>query len=294
MSLELAKFCFCGGAAWQPAFSLSAPPDGETRFDLPVDAYHREFCQCPRCGHLHGRHRIDLGFLYDGAYVDATYGDYDGIARTFDRIVGLPPDRSDNAGRVARIEAFAGQGVFAGCGALAGCGTLAGRSGLERDGPRPRLLDIGAGLGVFPHAMASRGWEVSAIDPDPRAARHMRERLGLTVIESDIFDIRAESIGPFDAVTLNKVLEHVVEPVDLLRRAAGFLNENGFVYFEVPDGPGALREGVHREEFFIEHHHAFSEESARHLARTAGLVPVESQALVEPSGKYTITVFARP
>lgn len=276
MSLTLAPYCFCGSADWQPAFTLSAPPEGEARFPLPADAYHRDFCQCPRCGHLHGRHEIDLGFLYDGAYVDATYGDYEGIARTFDRIAALPPEKSDNTGRVARIA------------------QSAGNAGFSPPLTRPiHLLDIGAGLGIFPHAIAKLGWEATAVDPDPRAARHMHERLGIEVVQSDIFELADGAIGPFEIVTLNKVLEHVVDPEALLRRAASFLRPDGIVYFEVPDGPGALTQGPHREEFFIEHHHAFSLESARHLARSAGLVPIEAEAIVEPSGKFTVFVFAR-
>jgi len=271
MSLALADRCFCGSSEWQPAVTYAAPPTGETPFPLPKGSYNRGYFRCPTCGHLHGQHNIDLGFLYDGAYVDATYGDYDGIARTFDRIKALPPDKSDNVGRVARIREFT--------------------EGSGRFPTEPRLLDIGAGLGVFPSAIKDLGWDVTAIDPDPRAARHMRERLGIPVIEADIFDVDPGNVGTFDIVTLNKVLEHVVDPDALLHRCSDFLNEGGVIYFEVPDGPAALTDGPHREEFFIEHHHAFSLESARHLARMSGLANFESGTIVEPSTKYTVYVF---
>lgn len=272
MSLALSEHCFCGGETWLPALSYAEPPAGETPFPLPPETYKRDYFRCPACGHFHGSHQIDLGFLYDGAYVEATYGGYEGIAKTFDRIKALRPEQSDNVGRVARIADFARR---------------TGRT----DSP-PRLLDIGAGLGVFPSAIKELGWSPSAIDPDPQAARHMRERLGIPVIESDIFVIEDGTIGPFDIVTLNKVLEHVVDPVALLRRSVSFLDDGGVIYFEVPDGPGALTEGAHREEFFIEHHHAFSLESARWVTRAAGLTPLESGAIVEPSSKYTVFVFA--
>lgn len=273
MSLMLAERCFCGVTDWQPAFSYSKPPRGETKFPLPAASYRRAFYRCSECGHMHGRHDIDLGFLYDGAYVDATYGDYQGIAKTFDRIAALPREQSDNVGRVARIADFMEKHA----GTVSAC---------------PRLLDIGAGLGVFPHAIKEKGWSVTAVDPDPRAARHMRERLGITVIEADMFDLDPGAVGPFDIVTLNKVLEHVVEPAVLLERCASFLDKDGLVYFEVPHGDGALTEGPHREEFFIEHHHAFSLESAVHLAAAAGLETLSSKAIIEPSGKYTLFVFA--
>ncbi len=44
---------------------------------------------------------------YEGAYVEATYGDDKGLRAAFERVVKLPPHKSDNEGRIARIQAFA-------------------------------------------------------------------------------------------------------------------------------------------------------------------------------------------
>jgi hypothetical protein len=59
----------------------------------------------------------------------------------------------------------------------------------------------------------------------------------------------------------------------------------------VPDGDGALSEGPHREEFFIEHLHIFTIGSLRLLAGRAGFVARRIQALREPSGKFTLFAF---
>jgi 2-polyprenyl-3-methyl-5-hydroxy-6-metoxy-1,4-benzoquinol methylase len=96
----------------------------------------------------------------------------------------------------------------------------------------------------------------------------------------------------FDAITLNKVLEHVEEPVALLRAAAPLLEPRGFVYVEVPDGEAAAAEGPGREEFFIEHHHVFSAASLAVTVARAGLALSALERLREPSTKFTLRAFA--
>jgi 2-polyprenyl-3-methyl-5-hydroxy-6-metoxy-1,4-benzoquinol methylase len=101
-------------------------------------------------------------------------------------------------------------------------------------------------------------------------------------------------MGVFDVVTFNKVLEHVEDPVALLALARPVLASEGFVYYEVPDGESASAEGAGREEFFIEHHHAFSPASAALLSERAGFQPISLARVIEPSGKHTIRIFAQP
>lgn len=212
---------------------------------------------------------MDVGGLYGGAYVDHTYGER--MRQTFERIQALPPEKSDNAGRAACVLDFAGRHFAA--------------------DKIPRLLDIGSGLGVFPHRMKKAGWQCTALDPDERAARHAREVIGIDAVTGDFMKLDTSSLGLFDVITFNKVLEHVEDPVAMLARAKPLLAPGGFVYFEVPDGEAAAVEGAGREEFFIEHHHVFSAASVALLAARAGLRPLLIQSLREPSSKFTLRVF---
>lgn len=262
--------CPCAGRHLKAAFQYDAPPPGETAFDLAGGDYRRGYSRCGLCGHWFSDNAMDLGGLYGGAYVDNTYGER--MRQTFERIMALPPERSDNAGRVAALLDFA-RGHFA-------AGTV------------PRLLDVGAGLGVFPCRMKEAGWHCTALDPDERAARHAREAIGIEAVTGDFMNIDTSSLGTFDVVTFNKVLEHVEDPVAMLARARPLLAPGGFAYFEVPDGEAASAEGPGREEFFIEHHHVFSPASATLLAVRAGFSPLLTQRLREPSSKFTLRVFA--
>lgn len=261
--------CPCGDRHLAAAFAYDAPPPGETRFDLGGARYARRYDRCTLCGHWFSRHDLDLRRLYAQSYVDATYGGPEGLRARFERISALPADRSDNAGRVARVQAFA-----------------AARFGGSTSGLR--LLDVGAGIGVFPAAMKAAGWSVVALEPDPRNAEHLRRVAGVEALTTPIEALDARSAGRFDAITFNKVLEHVEDPVAMLAAARPLLAPGGFVYVELPDAEAAASEGPEREEFFIEHHHVFSTASLAQLAARAGMLPILVERLREPSSKFTL------
>jgi 2-polyprenyl-3-methyl-5-hydroxy-6-metoxy-1,4-benzoquinol methylase len=137
--------------------------------------------------------------------------------------------------------------------------------------------------------MKLQGWLATALDPDPRAVEHARQTAGVEAVCGHFPGARLD--GKFDLVTFNKVLEHVEDPVAMLAASGPLVAEDGFVYVEVPDGEAAAAEGPGREEFFIEHHHAFSAASLVLLAARAGFRVREMERLREPSGKFTLRGF---
>lgn len=256
----------CGQARYDHVATFTDRPDGETDFGL--SPYRRSLWRCRGCGHIVNRHGMDLSALYRGDYWARTYGS--GVRATFDRIMALPPERSDNRGRVSRILAY---------------WDLAAP-------PAPRtLLDVGSGLAVFPAAMRAVGWVCAALDPDPAAGQHARDVAGVEPITEDFLALQPDR--RFGLITLNKVLEHVPGPmmIDMLVQAGRLLEPGGAIYVELPDGEAALRDSPAREEFFIEHLCAFSAASFALLIARSSLALDRLERVREPSGKYTLRAF---
>lgn len=253
----------------QAAFNYERAPEGETEFDFTGQDYRRAYARCELCGHWFSENSMDMSGLYNGTYMSNTYGE--NMRKAFDRILSLPRETSDNAGRAACLLEFTRR-HFA-------------------SGKSPRLLDVGTGLGVFPARMKEAGWHCTVIDPDERAALHVRQVIEIDAISGDFMTLDLTSLGTFDVVSFNKVLEHIEDPVAMLGRAGALLESNGFVYVEVPDGEAAATEGSGREEFFIEHHHVFSPASVALLAGRAGFSLLRLERLREPSTKFTLRAF---
>jgi SAM-dependent methyltransferase len=98
-----------------------------------------------------------------------------------------------------------------------------------------RLLDVGSGDGAFVHHMASHGWDATGLDFSPAASelaarRGLRGRYLMGSLADHDLPLRS-----FDAVTLWQVLEHIGEPVAMLRRAHALLRPGGLLVASVPN-----------------------------------------------------------
>lgn len=269
--------CLCGSELLALVHTFHAPSPAEVRFSFAQGAaYERRLFQCKACQHFMSIHEMDDGELYSGEYVTSNYGDE--LKKTFDRINRLPTDKSDNVGRVQAVASFA-KSWFA-----------------MHSGPElPHILDVGSGLCVFLNRVKNElGWACTAIEPDPRACEHARSVVGIDVIQGDF--VRTGMNQQFDVVTLNKVIEHVKDPVAMLDRAKAAVQPAGFIYLEVPDGEKAILDvdGPLREEFTIDHPHVFSAASLSIAVKKAGLSIRMMERLREPSGKYTLRAFVTP
>ena len=263
--------CMCGENKFERVFLFQEPPQGETHFNISSKGYHREVKRCQACGHYISFHDMDLGKLYSQEYVKSKYCDTKGMKRTLEKIASLPPEESDNAGRVKRVSEFI---------------ELYFR---EKKKPEISVLDIGSGLCVFLNKFKEYGFDCTALDPDPRAADLAQEIAGVKSVCADFFNVG--KIGRFDVITFNKVLEHVQDPVCMVSRSRDYLNSKGIAYIEVPDGEKAHELGTEKGEFSIEHYHVFSEASLNLLAERSGFDVLSMGRLIEPSKKHTLWAF---
>ncbi len=255
-------------------YTYTSPPKGENSF---MQDYEDQYLRCLwrfyPSNHYISVHSMNQYIDYEGSYVRAIYDNYEKLSQTFKKIISLPFDSSDNQARFLRIKKFS--------------------STWFPSIATPSVLDIGSGLGVFPYLVKKAGWPCVAIDPDPTAISHIDKEIGVSTICGDFMSL--EPVHLYDIVTLNKVLEHVQDPVKMLKITRNWLSDFGYVYIELPDGEIAFKEGgPHREEFFLEHLHIFSLSSTISLANKSGYLVNSIERVKEPSGKYTIRAFLSP
>lgn len=103
------------------------------------------------------------------------------------------------------------------------------------------LLDVGFGNGSFLKLASEMGWNAEGIDFDPEAVEAARAQ-GLNVRCASAEDLSAEK-NQYDVITLSHVVEHVHDPIGLLRDLYRLLKPGGWLWLETPnlDSLGARR-----------------------------------------------------
>lgn len=99
--------------------------------------------------------------------------------------------------------------------------------------PNGRVLDVGCGSGALVERLGNLGWHAEGVDLDEQAIRAARTsnltvRLG-TLEEQRYLD------GGFDAVTMSHVIEHVHDPLQLLRECRRILKPGGRLVVVTPN-----------------------------------------------------------
>lgn len=268
--------CYCNKKFFFQQLIYKAPPKCEINFNIEKKKYHRSFFYCKNCNHWFSDLKtINLGNLYEGNFNNSIYKN--NFFKTFKKITELPKSRSDNFQRCKRIKIFI-DNFFK-----------------NFDKKNLKILDVGSGMGVFPFVMKKFGYNCEAVDPDKNAVTHIIKHVKIKSYLGDFIKIKSKK--KYNLVTFNKVLEHVVNPGLLLKHTHKFLKRNNsIIYVELPDGEQAIKtlEGKNKQEFTIDHLHVFSSQSLEKLLRLSGFISLLSSRYIEPSGKLTISAFAKP
>jgi SAM-dependent methyltransferase len=150
-----------------------------------------------------------------------------------------------------------------------------------------RVLDIGCGDGHLlaelrdgvGHPLRLEGIEFSA------TAAAAAERAGFRVYRARIEEAELPA-GAFDLVIMNQLIEHVRDPVAVLRRVARALRPGGHLFIETPN-LDSLDARLFRRRYWGGYHlprhfHLFDSKTLPRLVRQAGLAPIVLRPLVCP------------
>jgi len=116
------------------------------------------------------------------------------------------------------------------------------RGGDQKPG---RVLDVGCGEGFALAEFQRRGWEIEGIDHSVEGLRTMNPDILNNVEQGNVFKLlesRMHNGNTYDVVWLNNVLEHVTEPLDLLKSLRKLIADEGVLVVTVPNDFSELQE----------------------------------------------------
>jgi len=251
-------------------FEYFKKPKVEKKYNLFKNKkYYRYYSECVNCKHWNSNFKFNTNKFYESSYNIKSYKDH---KATFLKIINLKKKNSDNHYRSNRIKNFLD----------------------TKKKNKSIILDVGSGLGVFPYSMIKLGFKCDVIDPDIAMVNHMKNVLknkkkGIYCANFYRFNTKKK----YDLLTLNKVLEHVENPVKFLLKAKKFLKDDGYIYMELPDIEEAKKDGKNREEFTIEHIQGFNFSSVNKTIQKIKMRLELFKRIKEPSGKYTFFCFIK-
>lgn len=136
---------------------------------------------------------------------------------------------------------------------------------------KTQLLDVGSGVGHIVKVLRKRYSQmgITCVEPSKPYRFHLKE-CGFNVI-SDINAVEDK----YDSILLVEVIEHVPDPVDLLKKLKLILNDNGRIFLTTPCGelPNESRNTTAYDE--ETHIHFFTEKSLNLACQLASLKPIE-------------------
>lgn len=121
----------------------------------------------------------------------------------------------------------------------------------RQTGP-PAFLDVGAGEGWALSFFKERGWQCTGLDYSQFGCQTHNPSCLADLMVGDIYENLAtllEKRHSFDVILLDNVLEHVLEPLELLDRLRGLVRPAGVLIIEVPNDCSALQQHL------LEHGH---------------------------------------
>lgn len=104
---------------------------------------------------------------------------------------------------------------------------------IEKFAERGRALEVGSSTGVLLSLLKERGWNVAGVEPSKEAASVAKKR-GIPTIVLPFERVRVTG-EKYDVVIFNHTLEHMINPLTILKKAGSILKTGGTLFIDVPN-----------------------------------------------------------
>jgi len=97
-----------------------------------------------------------------------------------------------------------------------------------------KFLDIGSGSGELLYFAKKMGFQTLGVEPNEGYANFCKDNLKLNIVNSTYEDANLNK-NEYNIVHLNQVLEHLPNPITVLKDLKSYIKENGLLIITVPD-----------------------------------------------------------
>ena len=100
--------------------------------------------------------------------------------------------------------------------------------------PPRTVLDVGCGTGMLAGLLTEAGYKVVGIDLSDVAVQKCRAR-GIEAYQQDLAETLQFSDNTFDCILMSEVIEHLVDPIQVLKELRRVLKINGVMVITTPN-----------------------------------------------------------
>lgn len=171
------------------------------------------------------------------------------------------------------------------------------------------FLDYGFGAGAFLKCAAQRGIQTFGAEFSNQNCNQIEkycEQEGFSIKTVNVSNSGLETLNSprFNCITLFQVIEHCLDPLNLLRHLSSFQERGDLVYLECPNNEAlylkvknVIRNYVGREDFFNslnppQHLHGFNRKSMEFMLKKAGYTPIDISDYYFADGLHQVETLA--
>ena len=106
-----------------------------------------------------------------------------------------------------------------------------------------RILELGPAEGIMTTELVEDGHTPILVEGSASLAKLLKQKFPNLTVESQLFEIYKSEIK-FDTIIMGHVLEHVEDPVSILKRYHSMLNLGGVIWASVPNANSLHRQAA--------------------------------------------------
>lgn len=271
----------CGSKNYRVVFSYNKPDEYEKNVGVSEKGYFRRWVKCRQCGFyysVYSRARDAMDRLYASPHYRGegqSWRKEGSSEEVFRKVIALPEQESVTKQRIKWIKENINN-LWEG--------------GLVKRSKQPyRMLDVGGGTGVFAYEFQDKNWKSYVIDPDKNSG-FIKTKLKIPLVQTLYKPNRFPY--KFDLVALIYTLEHLSDPVYVLRGVRKDLKKNGLLFIEVPDAIYFRYRPATDDIFHSEHLWMFSPNTLSLFLEGLGFEIFCLKRLLTKRGHYAIMALA--